>query len=253
MKLMVASDLVAFLRQDPWRGGARRALFRMKGPQMAATYQRVCSGLAATYQVTVVAGSIALPEAEIPGGSCKRQPGRIMNVSPVYGADGRLLGVAEKAFLTSEEQGFLDAGSVGRGTQGFDTPAGRLGVLVCADAWYPECYRRMKDAKVEIVAVPSFLSTGAENAWEQTWFGYQGRAPDDVDRRDVQHLTEGEAYLKYSLPGRIGESGARAGIGVFLRGRLWDLTSDGSAHAVVDGKAHEAPRGTGATILNQWL
>ncbi|HEY63838.1 MAG TPA: hypothetical protein G4O02_04650 [Caldilineae bacterium] len=36
----------------------------------------------------------------------------------------------------------------------FDTPAGRLGVLICADSWYPQACEAMRDHSVEMIAVP---------------------------------------------------------------------------------------------------
>lgn len=249
-KVMIASNLVRFLR---WGGrtnasGARRTLFNMKGEEMADIYQRVFSSLARTYYLTIVAGSIVLPQP-VPGvDGMQSGTGRIVNVSPIYGPEGQLSGIVEKQFLTDDEKPFLDTSGGVYGSPVFDTPAGRLGVLVCADSWYPAAYAGLKKGQAEIVVVPSFLSTGARNAWDRTWFGYQGEAPSDVDRRDVQRLTEGEAWAKHGLPGRIRASSARAGMTVFLRGRLWDLTSDGPACAVVDGKLYQAPRVDGATL-----
>lgn len=77
--------------------------------------------------------------------------------------------------------------------------------------------------------------------------------PDDVDPKDVGRLTEGQAWLKYSLPGRLRSSGANWGLTVFLRGALWDLGSDGHT-IVVDGPAvTEAKHVSGAALVNCWL
>jgi predicted amidohydrolase len=43
----------------------------------------------------------------------------------------------------------------------YETRAGRLGVLVCADSWYPAPYQYLKEQGVELLAVPSFVSSAA--------------------------------------------------------------------------------------------
>jgi hypothetical protein len=132
----------------------------------------------------------------------------------------------------------------------FDTPAGKLGVLVCADSWYPEAYQQIQALGAELIAVPSAASHG--EMWEQPWLGYNGRtAPGDVDPSDVGRLTEREAWGKYALAGRIG--GARAGINVFLYGELWDLAFDGGLWRMVCGPVDIEGRSSGPALINLWL
>jgi hypothetical protein len=70
---------------------------------------------------------------------------------------------------------------------------------------------------------------------------------------DVSHITEGEAWLKYALAGRLAQARAKVGMHVFLRGRLWDLSSDGHT-IIVDGqKVIEAQHVAGAALVNYWL
>jgi hypothetical protein len=74
-----------------------------------------------------------------------------------------------------------------------------------------------------------------------------------VDSSDEGRLREGEAWGKYALAGRLAESGARAGINVFLRGHLWDLGADGRACAVLGDTRHTCARTDGGAIVNLWL
>lgn len=131
------------------------------------------------------------------------------------------------------------------------TPAGRLGVLVCADSWYPASYSALASNKPDIIAVPAFLT--GNGSWSKPWKGYNGGAtPGDVSLKPGA-LSEGEAWERLALAGRLKASGAHAGITVFLRGHLWDLGSDGRS-LVVDGDGHTlAPDGPGARLINLWL
>lgn len=250
---MALSNLPALIRwavASPAPQRTRYALFRMKARSMAAIYDHVLSGLAREYGVTVVGGSIILPSPSVCDGRLVAGAGPLYNASVVYAPDGRALGpIVRKVYLTGDERPFLSAGAL-EDLAVYDTPAGRLGVLICADSWYPSPYERLRDRRVELIAVPAFLSV--RGGWPGLWWGYQGAGPEGVEAADVGHLTEGEAWVKYALPGRLAASGAVAGMTVFLRGRLWDLSADGPTLAVAGEAAHELPRLEGATMVNLW-
>jgi hypothetical protein len=227
-------------------------LFRLKAADMARRYQAVFSGLARRYSVTMVAGSIILPSPVVKDGQVTARAGPLYNISAVFGPDGLpLASLVRKVVTISSEKPFLAAAPVAE-LPAFDTPAGRLGVLVCADSWYPANYEQLKAQGVELIAVPSSITV--QGMWGRPWGGYNGAAmPADVDPGDVGRLTEGQAWRKYALAGRIGSSGAAHGINVFLHGVLWDMHADsGQALAVSDGKVTESS-GRGAAILNLWL
>lgn len=255
MRPLALRQPLAFLRcllasTEPERVTA--ALFRLKAGQVAQIYQRVFAGLAAQFGVTIVAGSVLLPEPAVLDGVVSAGRGPLYNVSVVFGPDGRAHPrLARKAFPIASELPFI-AAAPADDLPIFETPAGRLGVLVCADSWYPQAYRPLHAGGAEFLAVPSFISS--DDAWEQPWGGYNGApAPADVDPADAGRLTEGQAWRKYALAGRIGLSGAARGINVFLHGRLWDLGSNSGASLMVDGGEVCEARSPRAALLNLWL
>ncbi|HJS17846.1 MAG TPA: hypothetical protein VJ785_03805, partial [Anaerolineales bacterium] len=138
----------------------------------------------------------------------------------------------------------------------FNTPAGRIGVLICADSWFPSAYDRLKALKVKTIAVPSF-GHGGLKAWMEIWKGYDGWPnPADVNPKDVNKITNSKAWLKYSLVGRIDESKAVHGINVFLHCGLWpDLDAGGGVTAVVlkEDKWKRENKTPQATMNNLWL
>src|SRR5690606_21388423 len=68
------------------------ALLRMQAAQMASDYQQLFSDLARDYRITLLAGSILLPEPRIEGGRLIAGDGPLRNSSLVFGSDGSLLG-----------------------------------------------------------------------------------------------------------------------------------------------------------------
>lgn len=68
------------------------ALLRMQATQMAVDYQQLFSSLARDYRITLLAGSILLPEPGIRDGQVQVGDGPLRNLSLVFGPDGELLG-----------------------------------------------------------------------------------------------------------------------------------------------------------------
>ena len=256
-RTMVLHNLWGFIRNyigARETGRAEAAFFRMKADQMAAIYHDAFSRLAKEHAVTIVAGSIILPAPQISKRGLLLSKGPLHNTSIVYQPDGRpypqpIL----KVFPTSMELSFLSHASANE-LPSFDTPAGRLGVLICADSWFPQAYAPLKEQGIELLAVPSFGGL-ATYGWNDPWNGHDGwPIPSDVDRDDIRKITEGQAWNKYALAGRIRSSGARYGINVFLRGKLWDQDSGGwPATLIRDDEVFVEERTDKAAILNLWI
>ena len=230
MARVILHHLPGFLRAYSGSHGSERirsAVFRMKGVETAGIYDRVFSSLASTYGVTVVPGSVVLPSPEIRAGKLHVEPnGELYNVSVVYRPDGSPEPrIVFKAFPVPLEALYTIAKPVEE-LPVFDTPAGRLGVLICADSWYPASYTALKKQRAQLIAVPAYVDE--DGAMSRPWGGvFAGPVPSDVDPSDPGKITEGVAWRKYSLPARIKSSGAQAGLIVFLRGGFWDIGSDG--------------------------
>lgn len=255
MTTLVLSNLFSFLRWLPFADAQDRlkgALFLMKARRMAALYEQVFGRLAARYRIVLVAGSTVLPDPTVQDGHITIGSGPLYNTSAVFGPDGRLLGpLVRKLFPTKDELPFLRAGKPDD-LPVFATPAGKLGVLICADSWYPTPYEKLRQKGAEVIAVPSYLATAG--AWQSPWHGYSGSAaPAGVDPADIGRISEAQAWLKYALLGRLRETRARIGVNVFLRGRLWDLGEDGTSYFATPSGPLLGSSESGAQILNLWL
>lgn len=47
----------------------------------------------------------------------------------------------------------------------FDTPIGRVGMLICWDLAFPEAFRELVTKGVEIVILPSFCMLPSSSCW----------------------------------------------------------------------------------------
>ena len=229
------------------------SLFRMQAARMAAVYHDTFAGLARRYAVAIVAGSIVLPDPFIADGRLTPRRGApLYNASVVYRPDGSPHPqIVRKVFPIAGELPFT-AAAAPEALPVFDLPPGPTGVLICADAWYPQPYRTLRAKGAAILLVPSFF-TGV-GGMQRPWPGYDGAPPPaDVDPADVGRLTERQAWLKYALPGRIAASGARYGLNLFLRGVFWEIHADGEPILVHEGRLLEGPPAPGGSIIALWL
>ena len=84
------------------------------------------------------------------------EDGARYDASPVFDADGRLLGVSDMVHVAQFE-GFWekDYYAHGRAFQVYETAAGRVGVVICYDRHFPESWRACALAGAEIIATPA--------------------------------------------------------------------------------------------------
>ncbi|HBP6604212.1 TPA: helix-turn-helix domain-containing protein [Pseudomonas aeruginosa] len=230
MDWMAASNPLKVARGWITARGEQRltdTLFRMKAVDMAHDYQTLFGGLAHDFKVTVVAGSIVLPDPEVEDGELRPGTGQLYNVSLTFGPDGRPLGQPQrKVFPTRHELSYLNNGR-GERLQVLDTPAGRLGVLIGTDSWYPDTYATLVEQRVELLAIPAALNQSGR--WQQPWPGFDAElVPGDV-RLAPNSLSNAEAWQRLAVGERLLASGARGGAVAFAHSRLWNVTEDGQS------------------------
>lgn len=254
MAPLILTNLPAFLEQRSAhpQNALQSALFRSRAAQMAASYHAIASRLARRHGITLVAGSIVLPGPHIEQGVLAIGEGPLVNMVAVYRPDGCAFPqITPKIFPIDAELGFTAPGKLAE-LPVYDTAAGPLGVLVCADSWYPQCYAALRSSGAELLAVPSYLSPAG--VWNQPWGGYNGGTPPaDIDPHDIGRISEGQAWQTYALAGRAHAAGFRAGVNVFLRGRFWEMSADGRSVGVAGDQIVLASKADSAALLNVWL
>ncbi|MCS5489964.1 nitrilase-related carbon-nitrogen hydrolase [Algoriphagus limi] len=238
MSTLVLSNIVDFVVnyfQSHELDRPTGTLFRMKARKMAEDYFNTFSQLAQQFNCYIAAGSIILPQPYVEEGELYvDKEGPLYNASFIFGPDGKIIGEPVlKAFPIESEIPFVSGEAVEK-IPVFNLPMGKTALLICADSWYPEPYQVANQSQTEIILVPSYL-TGDEGM-KKPWQGYNGApAPVDTNLNDIEKISEWEAWNKYALPGRIGQTNARIGLNVFLRGELWNLGADGQPLAVLYG------------------
>ncbi|WDH51311.1 carbon-nitrogen hydrolase family protein [Pseudomonas chlororaphis] len=254
MNWLAVSNPLPFLRALITAKGDNRlddAHLRMKARSMADQYQRLFGGLAKEFGITLVAGSIVLPEPVIEGSNLRIGSGALYNTTLVFGSDGLPIGQPQRQlYPTFDERGFIQA-SADQAVQVVDTPAGRLGVLIGSDSWYPDNYRKLNAQGAQLVAVPAFVM--GRGAWDRPWRGYKNLStPSEVSLKP-EEVSEGEAWRRLTLTSRAPSSLASAGVSVFLRGQFWDQGSAGQSFINSNGEHFADGDARGARLLNIWL
>jgi nitrilase len=126
--------------------------------------QDFLADLASTQKVWLVAGTIPIHAS----------PGKVYSACLVFDDSGARMGRYDKIHLFdvdvpgSAEQ-YRESATFEAGCSPLvvDSPFGRLGVSICYDLRFPELYRQLSDAGVDILAVPAAFTakTGAAH-WE---------------------------------------------------------------------------------------
>lgn len=95
--------------------------------------------------------------------------GRFYDSSPVFDADGALLGVTRMVHIADyalfHERRYYDPGD--RGARAYDTAVGRIGVAICYDRHYPEYMRALGAEGARLVVIPQ---AGAVGEWPEGLF-----------------------------------------------------------------------------------
>jgi beta-ureidopropionase len=101
--------------------------------------------------------------------------GQRFDSSPVFEADGSLIGVTRMVHITEyegfHEQVWYHSGDTGAPV--YDTSAGRIGVAICYDRHYPEYMRALGAAGAEIVCIPQ---AGTAGEWPEGMYEAEVRA-----------------------------------------------------------------------------
>ncbi|WP_026077887.1 carbon-nitrogen hydrolase family protein [Pseudomonas sp. PAMC 26793] len=254
MNWLSASNPLLFLRALISAKGDDRiddAYLRMKAPAMARDYQVLFGGLAKEFGVTLVAGSIALPNPSVSQGQLQIGHGALYNTSVVFDRDGLAVGQPQRQlYPIFDERGFIEPGDENT-VSVVDTPAGRLGILIGSDSWYPDNYRKLNEQGAQLVAVPAFV-IGRET-WDKPWRGFKSvSTPPEISLKP-EELSEGEAWHRLTLISQQPISQATAGMSVFLRGQFFDMSSAGQSFLSSNGQVFADGNARGARLLNVWL
>jgi N-carbamoylputrescine amidase len=125
----------------------RPDVFDLAEPIPGPTTQRLSQAAAETG--TVVVASVFE----------RRAPGLHHNTAVVFDADGTLLGLYRKMHIPDDplfyEKYYFSPGDLG--FRAFDTKAGRVGVLVCWDQWFPEAARLTALQGAEVLLYPTAI------------------------------------------------------------------------------------------------
>tara|TARA_R110002073_G_scaffold143746_3_gene295750 strand:+ start:1871 stop:2656 length:786 start_codon:yes stop_codon:yes gene_type:complete len=103
--------------------------------------------------------------------------GTRFDASPVFDADGTLLGLSKMVHIAQFENFWeQDYYAPGSGFDVYDTAAGKVGVVICYDRHFPESYRACALQGAEIIATPTCNLAGEPLdlfAWEIRTLAFQ--------------------------------------------------------------------------------
>jgi N-carbamoylputrescine amidase len=126
------------------------------------------------------------------GGFLEREAGSLCNSAAVVGPE--FFGRYRKTHLWDREKLLYEAG---RDLPVFDTPLGRVGVLICYDAWFPEATRTLALRGADLLCIPA----NAPDDWVP-----QDQRRDDLTMLNVHAISHANANrLFVACANRVGD------------------------------------------------
>ncbi len=192
-----------------------RTVFLETALEAEEIYVTAFSSLAREYGVYVSAGCVYLPHIEEEAVKGRHTVGKkVYNQSYLFNPGGVCLRRTPKINLappTEPRFGFSPGNRAD--LMPIDTKIGRLGTLVCYDAFHRSLVERMDAMGVEIVLNPSHN--------ERRW-----NAPAGFNKS----ITVGEAWIRHGLPAMIqGREHLKYGVSAMLVGPVFDVRSHGQS------------------------
>lgn len=123
---------------------------------------KLCQGLARRLNIHLQPGSVAVLDDD----------GQYRNRAWLFGPDG-CLGRQDKLTMTRFEREQWNI-VPGQGLRVFDTPLGKLGILICYDNEFPMLARRLAEGGADLILAPSCTDT--EAGFYRVRIGAQARA-----------------------------------------------------------------------------
>lgn len=111
-------------------------------------WMQLCDDLARKHRIVFQPGTIPVLDAD----------GQYRNRAPLFGPDG-LIGYQDKQIMTRFEREQWNIARSVEGLKAFDTPLGRVGILICYDNEFPMLGRKLAELGVELVLAPSCTDT----------------------------------------------------------------------------------------------
>lgn len=231
-----------------------KKLFALKAEKMAKIYDYVFSSMAKKYDVTVVAGSITLPDPRVVKGKLTvGHKGPFYNVSVIYNpkgqADPQLIinraPVHKILTFVSEPENYS--------MPTFDLPVGKTGVLISHDSFYGEHYERFEKKHVDCILVPSCMAISPSESKKCNGLVKQQLPPSLLEVESIDTNPLEEVCIDYALAANLETIGVKNGFNVFFRGKIWDLETKGHSIVVNEGKVTKGFQVEGSSIINVWL
>ena len=184
------------------------SIIYLKKDEVAKIYNDTFSELAKEYSVSIIAGSIILPEPKIIKGELVAGEGKLYNSSVTYLPSGKAIDqIIKKINLSQWEKDLLTPGEIKQDLI-ITVPGWKVGVFIGIDSFYSSVYSQISKSKVDGLVSPasSFISD---------------KITDESNK--LLELQEPDTWHRYSLKDRSVETNAKVYLQVFWNGSIWDI------------------------------
>ncbi|MCC5815039.1 MAG: hypothetical protein JJT78_09805 [Leptospira sp.] len=187
-------------------------IIQSKRELIASAYHETFSSLAKKYSVSIIAGSILLPNPTIKNGKLISQEGDIYHVSVAYLSSGKAIEpLVRKVHLTDWEKEFVKPGDI---KQDFivKVPAWTVGNLIGEDSLNESIYKSIGSKNMDGIVAPS--SSFVEPNWKEL-----GIQANEIPTNDL--------WIENGISKYISNTKGKDNLQAFWKGDLWNLEPKG--------------------------
>lgn len=241
---MAFSNLISYLGTSFSKShdSQTEIIFKMKALEMKNAYQETFKRLSSIYKVTIIAGSILLPEPELDKtkNNIQLKYGKIKNTSFIFLPTGTIYEqIGGKEHLSTSESKI----SVSHPEK---LKFKNILTLLSNDSLYNSSYgEKGKDSEIVLVLAATLQGDTVDWKMEDIWGG--------KDQPDL-NLTQAELWRKYSVFDKTkNASGNKITLQVVMLGKIFDIVLEGETSAIIRYVATEGIDNKSPAILNVWF
>lgn len=190
-------------------------ILRKKKDLIAQTYNDTFSRLASEFNVSIVAGSLLLPDPKIERGVLVSGNGsEIYHVSVTYLPNGKAIEpLVKKVYLEDWEKSIA---TPGKHKQDYivSVPGWKVGLAIGRDSLANTIYQEIGGTKIDGMVSPAsaFLALSPDT-WES----------EDFSLSQARSLGESEIWTRYGLPDKLSITKGKDAVQVFWKGEGWGM------------------------------
>ncbi|MDX1958404.1 MAG: hypothetical protein SFU98_07510 [Leptospiraceae bacterium] len=224
VRYMIYSNFVSYVISSFSRFSLETSyekFFHLKKELIAKAYISSFTKLSVVFGVTIVAGSVVLPELEIKENQFEFKSNTLMNQSFVFLPDGKIFPQIFFEKNNSSFEKFFKNNEVIETKLKLPNISDSINLLSSSDSHYSSSYSKILSSN-DIIVSYGFLPKDEKTDWSQDKISSEPIGGKSIFQDSDKSLSEEALMQKFSFVGKFSYLQSKAGIQVFMKGQFFE-------------------------------